>query len=54
MIKKVIILMGLPGSGKGTQGAILSKDLSLPHISTGDIFRKMVQEDSSEIGRAHV
>ena len=48
MIKKVIILMGLPGSGKGTQGAILSKDLSLPHISTGDIFRKMVQEDSSE------
>ena len=48
MIKKVIILIGLPGSGKGTQGAILSKNLSLPHISTGDIFRKMVQEDSSE------
>ena len=48
MIKKVVILMGLPGSGKGTQGAILSKDLSLPHISTGDIFRKMAKEDSSE------
>lgn len=48
MIKRIIILMGLPGSGKGTQGSILSKDLSLPHISTGDIFRKMVQEDSSE------
>jgi len=40
--------MGLPGSGKGTQGAILSKDLFIPHISTGDIFRKMVQEGSSE------
>ena len=48
MIKRIIILMGLPGSGKGTQGSILSKDLHLPHISTGDIFRKMVQEDSSE------
>ncbi len=48
MIKRIIILMGLPGSGKGTQGAILSKDLFLPHISTGDIFRKMIQEDSKE------
>lgn len=48
MIKRIIILMGLPGSGKGTQGAILAKDLFLPHISTGDIFRKMVQEDTSE------
>ena len=48
MIKRIIILMGLPGSGKGTQGSILSKDLFLPHISTGDIFRKMVQEDTSE------
>lgn len=40
--------MGLPGSGKGTQGAILSKELLLPHISTGDILRTMVQEDFPE------
>ncbi len=48
MIKKIIILVGLPGSGKGTQGAIISKLLAIPHISTGDIFRKMVKEDSKD------
>ena len=48
MIKRIIILMGPPGSGKGTHGAILSKDLFLSHISTGDIFRKMIQEDTAE------
>lgn len=48
MIKKIIILLGLPGSGKGTQGSILSKELMIPHISTGDIFRKMAFEDSEE------
>ena len=48
MIKKIIILMGLPGAGKGTQGAIISKETLLPHISTGDILRKMAQHDSPE------
>jgi len=48
MIKKIILLLGLPGSGKGTQGAILSKELALPHISTGDIFRKMILDESKE------
>ena len=48
MIKKIIILIGLPGSGKGTQGAIISKLMDIPHISTGDIFRKMIKEDSKE------
>lgn len=48
MIKKVIILIGLPGSGKGTQGAIISKELAIPHISTGDIFRAMIKEGSKE------
>ena len=39
MIKNIIILLGLPGSGKGTQGAVLSEELAIPHISTGDILR---------------
>ena len=48
MIKKIIILLGPPGSGKGTQGAILSRELALPHISTGDIFRQMILKESEE------
>ena len=40
--------MGLPGSGKGTQGAIISKELMIPHISTGDILRTMVQQDTPD------
>ena len=48
MIKNIIILLGLPGSGKGTQGDVLSKELKIPHISTGDILRKMSLEDNNE------
>jgi adenylate kinase len=45
---KIILLMGAPGSGKGTQGALISKALSIPHLSTGDILRMMAKEDSVE------
>lgn len=45
---KIILLMGAPGSGKGTQGALISKNLSVPHLSTGDILRIMAKEDSVE------
>ncbi len=37
-----IVFMGPPGAGKGTQAALLSKELGIPHISTGDIFRANV------------
>jgi adenylate kinase len=45
-----IILMGPPGAGKGTQAKIISDRLSVPAISTGDIFRKNVSEET-ELGR---
>ena len=35
------ILIGVQGAGKGTQAAFISKDLDIPHISTGDLFRAM-------------
>ncbi len=41
---KVIILIGAPGSGKGTQAVTLSKELKIPHISTGDILRENVKQ----------
>jgi adenylate kinase len=37
-----IVLLGAPGSGKGTQAALLVDDLGLPHISTGDLLRSAV------------
>lgn len=39
-----IILIGPPGAGKGTQAEIIAKKLSIPHISTGDIFRQAIAE----------
>lgn len=39
-----IVLMGPPGAGKGTQAKLISSTYSIPHISTGDIFRKQISE----------
>ena len=44
-----MILLGPPGSGKGTQAAKLSVSLKIPHISTGDIFRSNIKE-GTELG----
>ncbi len=45
-----IILLGPPGSGKGTQAALLRDRLHIPHISTGDLLRNAVQQQT-ELGR---
>lgn len=42
----IVILIGPPGSGKGTQAARLSKELSLPHLSTGDLFRENLKKET--------
>jgi adenylate kinase len=45
-----IVIVGPPGAGKGTQAAVLSEELGLVHISTGDLFRAHV-EGETELGR---
>ena len=41
-----IVLLGPPGAGKGTQAKSISNKYSIPHISTGDIFRKNISENT--------
>lgn len=45
-----IIMMGAQGTGKGTVAGLLKKELNLPHISTGEIFRKNIKE-GTELGK---
>jgi adenylate kinase len=45
-----LVLLGPPGSGKGTQGERLQQDLELPYYATGDILRAAVR-DGTELGR---
>jgi adenylate kinase len=45
-----LILLGPPGSGKGTQGEALQEDLRLPYYATGDILRSAVKE-GTDVGR---
>ncbi|MDH3943729.1 MAG: adenylate kinase [Anaerolineae bacterium] len=45
-----IVLLGAPGAGKGTQAALVSETLGLPHVSSGDIFRENIK-NQTELGR---
>ncbi|MEA1872278.1 MAG: adenylate kinase [Chloroflexota bacterium] len=44
-----IIMLGAPGAGKGTQADILSQEMNLPHIASGDLFRQALEE-RTEVG----
>jgi adenylate kinase len=46
----VVVLLGAPGAGKGTQAGVVARHLSVPHVATGDLFRAAVSEGSA-IGR---
>jgi adenylate kinase len=45
----VVVLLGAPGAGKGTQADILAEILGVPHVATGDLFRAAVR-DGSPVG----
>jgi len=47
---KFIVLLGPPGAGKGTQAQIISKTLDLAHISSGDIFRENLK-NQTDLGK---
>lgn len=48
--QRVVVLLGPPGSGKGTQAVRLTKELGIPHISTGDLFRENISKNT-ELGK---
>ena len=43
--RRIIVMIGAPGAGKGTQAERLAAELGLPHISTGELFREALRSD---------
>jgi adenylate kinase len=41
-----LIIMGPPGAGKGTQAALIKDTYQIPHISTGDMFREAIKNET--------
>lgn len=46
----IMLLLGAPGSGKGTQGRLLSEHFSIPYVASGDLLRRAIEQDT-EFGR---
>jgi adenylate kinase len=55
-MRKMIVLLGPPGAGKGTQAEILRDQLKLTHVSTGDLFRENVcnQTDLGKLAKSYM
>jgi adenylate kinase len=45
-----VVMLGAPGAGKGTQSELLSKTMSLPHVSSGNIFRENIK-NQTDLGK---
>ena len=54
--RTIVILLGPPGSGKGSQALLLKTELNLPHLSTGDILREQVAKQTSlgKVGKSYI
>jgi adenylate kinase len=49
-MKSIIVMLGPPGAGKGTQAKVLAEKLGLPHVSSGDLFRDNLKSQT-ELGK---
>lgn len=47
-IEKILVFLGPPGSGKGTQAELLADEFGWPHISTGDLFRAVISSGADD------
>ncbi|MDZ7659430.1 MAG: nucleoside monophosphate kinase [Fodinibius sp.] len=45
-----IIIFGPPGAGKGTQANRISEEFNIPHLSTGEIFRSAIKNETIAVG----